>query len=53
MHVQNFPVSFYPHLDGKKSVFSEGCSSWYKLGKNEGRIVGLWPGKTLTHDYQT
>ncbi|PAV15532.1 FAD NAD-binding domain-containing [Pyrrhoderma noxium] len=31
----------------KTTVFSEGCSSWYKLGKSSGRIVGLWPGSSL------
>ena len=25
-------------------MYSEKCRSWYKLGKDEGRIVGLWPG---------
>lgn len=30
-----------------KTVHSERCRSWYKLGKDEGRIVGLWPGSQL------
>ncbi|KAH9888569.1 FAD/NAD-P-binding domain-containing protein [Cubamyces lactineus] len=30
-----------------KSVYSEKCRSWYKAGKEEGRVVGLWPGSTL------
>ncbi|EIW55631.1 FAD/NAD-P-binding domain-containing protein [Trametes versicolor FP-101664 SS1] len=30
-----------------KTVFAEKCRSWYKLGKDEGRVVGLWPGSTL------
>ncbi|KAL1943925.1 hypothetical protein VTO73DRAFT_3743 [Trametes versicolor] len=30
-----------------KTVFAEKCRSWYKLGKAEGRVVGLWPGSTL------
>ncbi|KAL5536604.1 hypothetical protein ACEPAF_427 [Sanghuangporus sanghuang] len=29
------------------TVYSENCHSWYKLGKEEGRIVGLWPGSCL------
>ncbi|KAI0649239.1 FAD/NAD-P-binding domain-containing protein [Trametes meyenii] len=30
-----------------KTVFTEKCRSWYKMGKEEGRVVGLWPGSTL------
>ncbi|TFK83063.1 FAD/NAD-P-binding domain-containing protein [Polyporus arcularius HHB13444] len=30
-----------------KSVYAAKCRSWYKAGKEEGRIVGLWPGSTL------
>ncbi|KAI0653122.1 FAD/NAD-P-binding domain-containing protein [Cubamyces menziesii] len=30
-----------------KTVFADKCRSWYKLGKEEGRVVGLWPGSTL------
>ncbi|KAL7277474.1 hypothetical protein ACG7TL_008395 [Trametes sanguinea] len=30
-----------------KSVYSEKCPSWFKMGKDEGRIVGLWPGSSL------
>ncbi|KAI0077436.1 FAD/NAD-binding domain-containing protein [Panus rudis PR-1116 ss-1] len=29
------------------TVYSERCRSWYKMGKEEGRIVGLWPGSCL------
>ncbi|GJE84376.1 NAD(P)/FAD-dependent oxidoreductase [Phanerochaete sordida] len=29
------------------TVYSEKCRSWYKMGKEEGRIVGLWPGSCL------
>jgi len=29
------------------SVYSEKCRSWYKMGKEEGRVVGLWPGSCL------
>ncbi|KAI0372040.1 FAD/NAD-P-binding domain-containing protein [Pilatotrama ljubarskyi] len=30
-----------------RTVFTEKCRSWYKLGKEEGRVTGLWPGSTL------
>ncbi|KZT22657.1 FAD/NAD(P)-binding domain-containing protein [Neolentinus lepideus HHB14362 ss-1] len=30
-----------------KTVYSEKCRSWYKMGKEEGRVVGLWPGSCL------
>ncbi|CAL1693778.1 unnamed protein product [Somion occarium] len=29
------------------SVYSERCRSWYKMGKEEGRVAGLWPGSCL------
>ncbi|KAI5115440.1 hypothetical protein M0805_005525 [Coniferiporia weirii] len=29
------------------TVYSEKCRSWYKMGKEEGRVVGLWPGSCL------
>ncbi|EIN14235.1 FAD/NAD(P)-binding domain-containing protein [Punctularia strigosozonata HHB-11173 SS5] len=29
------------------SVYSEKCRSWYKMGKEEGRVTGLWPGSCL------
>ena len=28
-------------------MYSDKCRSWYKLGKEEGRVVGLWPGSCL------
>lgn len=28
-----------------QSVYSEKCRSWYKMGKEEGRVVALWPGE--------
>ncbi|KAI0737199.1 FAD/NAD(P)-binding domain-containing protein [Daedaleopsis nitida] len=34
--------SYFP-----KTVFSAKCRSWYKLDKEEGRVVGLWPGSGL------
>ncbi|KAF8899234.1 FAD/NAD-binding domain-containing protein [Infundibulicybe gibba] len=30
-----------------ETVFSDKCRSWYKLGKEEGRVVALWPGSVL------
>ncbi|KAF5312247.1 hypothetical protein D9619_002761 [Psilocybe cf. subviscida] len=51
--------SYFP-----KTVFGSKCRSWYKAGKEEGRVVALWPGapahcaRALTHprwedyDYQ-
>jgi hypothetical protein len=29
------------------TVHVEGCTSWYKSGKNGKRVVGLWPGSSL------
>jgi len=33
------PYLFYP-----QTVYSDACRSWYKMGKDEGRVAGLWPG---------
>ncbi|EMD35981.1 hypothetical protein CERSUDRAFT_96205 [Gelatoporia subvermispora B] len=30
-----------------KTVYSEQCRSWYKMGKDEGRVTGLYPGSSL------
>ncbi|EJD50391.1 FAD/NAD(P)-binding domain-containing protein [Auricularia subglabra TFB-10046 SS5] len=30
-----------------QTVYSEKCRSWYKLGKEEGKITALWPGSCL------
>jgi hypothetical protein len=30
-----------------RTVFGQKCKSWYKNGKEEGRVVGLWPGSCL------
>lgn len=30
-----------------KTVYSEKCRSWYKMGKEQGRVVALWPGSCL------
>ncbi|THU82650.1 FAD/NAD(P)-binding domain-containing protein [Dendrothele bispora CBS 962.96] len=29
------------------TVYGQKCRSWYKMGKEEGRVVGLWPGSSL------
>ncbi|KAI0720658.1 FAD/NAD-binding domain-containing protein [Fomitopsis betulina] len=34
--------SYFP-----KTVYSGKCRSWYKMGTEDGRIVGLWPGSCL------
>ena len=36
-------------LTSTKTVYSEKCRSWYRLGKDSGRIVGLWPGTSPPH----
>ncbi|KAF7795033.1 hypothetical protein EIP86_006177 [Pleurotus ostreatoroseus] len=30
-----------------ETVFTENVRTWYKMGKAQGRIVGLWPGSPL------
>ncbi|KAI0704079.1 FAD/NAD-P-binding domain-containing protein [Earliella scabrosa] len=35
--------SYFP-----KTVYSEKCRSWYKMGQEDGRVVGLWPGSALS-----
>ncbi|KAF9486402.1 FAD/NAD-binding domain-containing protein [Pholiota conissans] len=34
--------SYFP-----KTVFGTKCRSWYKAGKEEGRVVALWPGSPM------
>ncbi|KAI3621856.1 flavin-binding [Moniliophthora roreri] len=34
--------SFFP-----RSVFGAKCRSWYKAGKEDGRVIALWPGSAL------
>ncbi|CAA7268081.1 unnamed protein product [Cyclocybe aegerita] len=29
------------------TVFGTKCKSWYKQGREEGRVVGLWPGSSM------
>jgi hypothetical protein len=33
-------------VDGSQTVFAAECRSWYKLGKEAGRNVALWPGSS-------
>ncbi|PYH91890.1 flavin-binding monooxygenase [Aspergillus ellipticus CBS 707.79] len=30
-----------------RTVYGEKCRSWYKGGKEEGRVIGVWPGSSL------
>ncbi|KAJ7724253.1 FAD/NAD-binding domain-containing protein [Mycena metata] len=45
------PFNFFNNIRtnpiGFQTVFSERCRSWYKQGKEEGRVVALWPGSCL------
>ncbi|KAG6883310.1 hypothetical protein C0993_006878, partial [Termitomyces sp. T159_Od127] len=34
-------------LKSIETVFSEKCRSWYKAGKDVGRVIALWPGSSL------
>ncbi|KAI0328942.1 FAD/NAD-P-binding domain-containing protein [Cubamyces sp. BRFM 1775] len=43
--VQDFDDYIEAYFPG--TVFAEKCRSWYKVGKEEGRVVGLWPGSML------
>ncbi|KAK0199132.1 FAD/NAD-binding domain-containing protein [Armillaria mellea] len=38
----DYLMSYFP-----TTVFGEKCRSWYKAGKEEGRVSALWPGSTL------
>jgi len=42
-------VDFDEYLEAyfPKTVYSDKCRSWYKMGEEDGRIVGLWPGSCL------
>lgn len=31
-----------------QTVFGEKCRSWYKAGKEDGRVVAIWPGEKET-----
>ena len=30
-----------------QTIYSANCRSWYKAGKEDGRVIGLWPGSCL------
>jgi cation diffusion facilitator CzcD-associated flavoprotein CzcO len=36
----------------QRMVFSDGCRSWYKGGRADGKVIGIWPGSSL-HYYET
>ncbi|KAF2239816.1 FAD/NAD(P)-binding domain-containing protein [Viridothelium virens] len=36
----------------QRMVFSDNCRSWYKGGRAEGKVIGIWPGSSL-HYYET
>lgn len=35
----------------QRMVFSDGCRSWYKGGRADGKVIGIWPGSSL-HYYE-
>ncbi|KAL9092133.1 MAG: hypothetical protein Q9165_004566, partial [Trypethelium subeluteriae] len=35
----------------RRMVFSDNCRSWYKGGRAEGKVIGIWPGSSL-HYYE-
>ncbi|OCT49455.1 putative sterigmatocystin biosynthesis monooxygenase stcW [Cladophialophora carrionii] len=35
----------------ERTVFSDRCRSWYKGGKVDGKVLGIWPGSSL-HYYE-
>ncbi|EPQ60007.1 flavin-binding monooxygenase [Gloeophyllum trabeum ATCC 11539] len=43
--VDNFDEYLEAYFPG--TIYSEKCRSWYKAGKEEGRVVGLYPGSCL------
>ncbi|KAI9663199.1 MAG: hypothetical protein M1821_008247 [Bathelium mastoideum] len=36
----------------RRMVFSDNCRSWYKGGRSDGKVIGIWPGSSL-HYYET
>lgn len=32
-------------------MFGGKCHSWYKAGKEEGRVVALWPGTSIHYTF--
>ena len=45
--VSNLAAFCFLGLTLVQTVYSQKCRSWYKMGKEEGRIVGLWPGPAV------
>lgn len=43
--VRRFAAHCYEYF--KRTVFGERCRSWYKGGKEDGRVTALWPGKLI------
>ncbi|KIM87471.1 hypothetical protein PILCRDRAFT_277930 [Piloderma croceum F 1598] len=39
--------SYYEYIEHyfPTTVYSDRCRSWYKMGKDEDRVVGLWPAR--------
>lgn len=29
----------------QRMVFTDDCRSWYKGGRREGKVIGIWPGQ--------
>ncbi|KAF7798583.1 hypothetical protein EIP86_009805 [Pleurotus ostreatoroseus] len=44
---QNYCDAYFP-----RTVFARNCRNWYKKGKADARIIGLWPGSSL-HQLRT
>lgn len=40
---------FTSHVDAyfQKTVYTQPCKSWMKRGKEDGRVVTIWPGSAL------
>lgn len=49
--VQGFAQYCSAYFD--RTVFTMDCSSWYKGGKSEGRVVALWPGEQYSSPLPT
>jgi len=37
-----YATTYFP-----RTVYGQKCRSWYKRGKEEGRVVGVWPGSCI------
>ncbi|KAF2094347.1 flavin-binding monooxygenase [Rhizodiscina lignyota] len=36
----------------QRMVFTDNCRSWYKGGRADGKVIGIWPGSSL-HYFET